>query len=136
MPFKKCSHQFSHPFPKFCLELNFLQGVTLRKNITGHLRKDQETCSFPDPSAGHTPLLWDPAPASLQTVLTAVAAALSRLLGTNVCLLAGTFWGLYLQNYCIVQDSNMLRAMSFLWAKRRERQKKAHFPVANGFLLP
>lgn len=78
----------------------------------------------PNPSAGHTPLLWDPSPASLQTVL---AAVLSRLLGMNVCLLAEIFWGLYLQNYCVVQDSNMFWATSFLWAKRRERQKKAHF---------
>lgn len=44
---KKCSHQFSCSFPKFCLELNFLQGVILRKNITGHLKKDRDVSSWP-----------------------------------------------------------------------------------------
>lgn len=39
----------------------------------------------------------------------------------------GFFFCLYLQRYRIVQDSNMLRAIAFLGAKKRERQKKAHF---------
>lgn len=38
---------FPIPSQNSCLELNFLQGVTLRKTITGHLRKDQEMCSWP-----------------------------------------------------------------------------------------
>lgn len=47
MLFKKCSHQFSHSFPKFYLELNFLPSVILRKNITGHFNKDLDVSSSP-----------------------------------------------------------------------------------------
>lgn len=117
---KKCSHQFSCSFPKFCLELNFLQGVILRKNITGHLKKDRDVSSWPQHWAHASALgscAWQ----------TAGCARSSASEHKRVSFGRDFFFCLYLQRYHIVQDSNMLRAIAFLGAKKRERQKKAHF---------